>query len=113
LSCAAAHCRGGYYFCLDTKGSKKSRQQGCFPAPCRFFTLFSLFVTFVPHITQKAKPAFPPLRWPALVVKACAFDYGDGCHAEHDSLHFLFSVSREDSGENGQNDGGLVRNGRA
>ncbi|WP_157682255.1 hypothetical protein [Mucilaginibacter mallensis] len=38
----------------------KSRQQGCFPAPCRFFTLFSLFGTFVPHITQKAKPAFPP-----------------------------------------------------
>jgi hypothetical protein len=50
----------------------KSRQQGCFHAPCRFFTLFSLFVTFVPHITQKAKPSFPPLRWPALVVRAYA-----------------------------------------
>jgi hypothetical protein len=30
LSREAAHCRGGYYFCLDTKGSKKSSQQKCF-----------------------------------------------------------------------------------
>ncbi|SDT69399.1 hypothetical protein SAMN05216490_5016 [Mucilaginibacter mallensis] len=26
LSHEAAHCRGGYYFCLDTKCSKKSSQ---------------------------------------------------------------------------------------
>jgi hypothetical protein len=31
-----------------------------FHAPCRFFTLFSLFGTSYLHITQKAKPAFPP-----------------------------------------------------
>ncbi|WP_183576606.1 hypothetical protein HDF18_21770 [Mucilaginibacter sp. X5P1] len=39
ISCEAAHCRGGYYFCLDTKGSKKSSQQKCFFAaqtfPCK------------------------------------------------------------------------------
>jgi len=39
MSLAAAHCRGGYYFCLDTKGSKKSSQQkGFFAAhamPCK------------------------------------------------------------------------------
>jgi hypothetical protein len=30
MSREAAHCRGGYYFCLDTKGSKKSSQSKCF-----------------------------------------------------------------------------------
>jgi len=54
MSLAAAHCRGGYYFCLDTKGSKKSSQQkGFFAAQaislqirqnlgCYIFTLLSL-----------------------------------------------------------------------
>ena len=50
---------------------------------------------FVSHITQKAKPAFPPLRWPALVVRAYAFS-------------FLLPVSRTGSGESRQNDGGFV-----
>ena len=36
--------------------------------------LYAFFAVrhFVPHITQKAKPSFPPLRWPALVVMAHA-----------------------------------------
>jgi hypothetical protein len=27
---SAAHCRGGYYFCLETKGSKNSSRWKCF-----------------------------------------------------------------------------------
>ena len=76
----------------------KSRQQGCFCAPCRFFTLFSLFGTFVPHITQKAKPAFPP----SLARPCCQLPV----------LFILFSVSGTASGEIRQNEGGLER-GRA
>jgi hypothetical protein len=33
---SAAHCRGGYYFCLETKGIKNSSRGKCFSAAQAF-----------------------------------------------------------------------------
>ncbi|WP_461449737.1 hypothetical protein [Mucilaginibacter sp.] len=66
-------------FVLIQKVSKKIKTKKSFRAPCRFLTLFGLH-------PQKAKPAFPPLRWPAFSSGHCALLFWG------EILHTLFCL---------------------
>ena len=60
-------------FVLIQKVTKKIKTTRMLPSlPAGSSRFFRCSNTSYSHITQKAKPAFPPLRWPALVVKAHA-----------------------------------------
>jgi len=59
---------------LDTKSNQKDQDnKDASTRPAGSLRFFRCFGTSYLHITQKAKPSFPPLRWPALVVRAYAF----------------------------------------
>jgi len=90
-------------FVFDTKSNQKNQDnKDAYPLPAGSSRFFRCFSASHFHITQKAKPSFPPLRWPALVVRVLRFFYSSF------KSNSMFFVNREASGENGQNDGGLV-----
>ncbi|SDS41124.1 hypothetical protein SAMN05216490_1106 [Mucilaginibacter mallensis] len=93
-----------YFFCLDTKETKNQDNKDASTRPADSLRFFRCSGTSYLHITQKTKPSFPPLRWPALVVRALRFFF---------SPLLPLPVSRTASGEIRQNNGGLVSNGRA
>jgi len=97
-------------FCLDTKSNQKNQDNkdaSTLPAGSSRFFRCSSASHF--HITQKAKPSFPPLRWPALVVRACAFLIAVHLMLSFKTMlfSFPFPVSRKASDEIRQNDGWL------
>jgi len=63
-------------FVFDTKSNQKSQDnKDASTLPAGSSRFFRCSNTSYFHITQKAKPAFPPLRWPALVVRSHAFSF--------------------------------------
>jgi len=89
-SLGIAHCRGGYYFCLDTKDSKKSSQQkGFFAAQglCAANQAKPGLLYFYPAIathpafTLLQKSAMPAITHRATIVlpdfaRSCSTDRG-------------------------------------
>jgi len=60
-------------FVLIQKVAKNQDNKDAYPLLAGSSRFFRCSNTTYFHITQKAKPSFPPLRWPAIVVRACAF----------------------------------------